>query len=51
MARIAKYTFDSQVTADDFVIGSDSVNKRVKSYSGNLNEGGCIYIPITREII
>lgn len=32
MARIARYTFDSQVTADDFVIGSDSVNKRTKNY-------------------
>lgn len=32
MARIAKYSFDSQVTADDFVIGSDSVNKRTRNY-------------------
>jgi len=32
MARIAKYSFDSEVTADDFVIGSDSINKRTKNY-------------------
>jgi hypothetical protein len=32
MARISKYTFDSQVTVDDFVIGSDAVSKRTKNY-------------------
>lgn len=32
MAKISKYTFDSQVTVDDFVIGSDAISKRTKNY-------------------
>ena len=32
MARISKYSFDSQVTTDDFVIGSDAITKRTKNY-------------------
>jgi len=32
MARISKYRFDTDVTAEDFVVGSDSQTKATKNY-------------------